>query len=171
MSDDASVDAVIRALYETISGPAGPRDWPRLRALFMPDARLVHAGHDAPRPRLIRVAHTLVVRGMQLVGREHFARALVARRRGAEPAPLEAHGIDSFLAIAKKSFAREGMWETEIDRRTEESGAIAHVLSRYEARRTVDGPPTSRGANSIQLVRTGGGWRIVSLVWDDDSAG
>jgi hypothetical protein len=39
--DVASIDGIIRALYEVISGPAGaPRDWDRERKLFYPGARL-----------------------------------------------------------------------------------------------------------------------------------
>jgi len=34
------MDAIIAALYNVISGPAGERDWNRLRSLFLPDARL-----------------------------------------------------------------------------------------------------------------------------------
>jgi hypothetical protein len=37
-----SIDAVVAALYTSISGPAGQaRDWGRLRALFYPGARLL----------------------------------------------------------------------------------------------------------------------------------
>jgi hypothetical protein len=40
--DIASIDGIVRALYEVISGPAGaPRDWERERKLFIPGARLV----------------------------------------------------------------------------------------------------------------------------------
>lgn len=40
--DVASIDGVVQALYEVISGPAGaPRDWERERKLFFPGARLV----------------------------------------------------------------------------------------------------------------------------------
>ena len=39
--DVASIDGIIRAIYESISGPAGPRDWERDRKLFYPGARLV----------------------------------------------------------------------------------------------------------------------------------
>jgi hypothetical protein len=40
--DVASIDGIVRALYEVISGPAGaPRDWERERKLFLPGARLV----------------------------------------------------------------------------------------------------------------------------------
>lgn len=43
--DVASVDAVIAALYDVISGPAGEkRDWDRFRSLFVPQARLIPTG-------------------------------------------------------------------------------------------------------------------------------
>lgn len=38
--DVGSIDGIIQAMYETISGPAGPRDWDRERSLFAPGARL-----------------------------------------------------------------------------------------------------------------------------------
>jgi hypothetical protein len=39
--DVATIDAVIGALYDVISGPAGkPRDWNRMRSLFLPEAGL-----------------------------------------------------------------------------------------------------------------------------------
>lgn len=41
--DAASIDAIVGALYECISGPAGPRNWPRERALLFPGARLIPA--------------------------------------------------------------------------------------------------------------------------------
>lgn len=41
-ADGASVDAIVAALYDVISGPAGvPRNWNRMRALFVPDAKLM----------------------------------------------------------------------------------------------------------------------------------
>lgn len=41
-SDATSEDAIIRALYESISGPKGERrDWDRLRYLMTPDAKLI----------------------------------------------------------------------------------------------------------------------------------
>lgn len=40
--DVASVDGIIAALYECISGEAGaPRDWDRFRNLFKPETRLI----------------------------------------------------------------------------------------------------------------------------------
>src|SRR4051812_4804184 len=41
-SDVASMDNIIAALYDVISGPSGQkRDWERMRSLFVPGARLM----------------------------------------------------------------------------------------------------------------------------------
>ncbi len=41
-ADVKSMDAIIAALYDVISGPAGKkRDWDRFRSLFVPGARLI----------------------------------------------------------------------------------------------------------------------------------
>lgn len=41
-ADGASVDTIVAALYDVISGPAGaPRNWNRMRALFAPEAKLM----------------------------------------------------------------------------------------------------------------------------------
>ncbi|MGH9682468.1 MAG: hypothetical protein ACRD4S_02505 [Candidatus Acidiferrales bacterium] len=46
-SDVASPDAILAAVYDVISGPAGQkRDWDRFRSLFTPGARLIPAGPD-----------------------------------------------------------------------------------------------------------------------------
>jgi hypothetical protein len=43
--DVASMDAILAALYDVISGPAGQaRDWNRFRSLFAPGARLIPTG-------------------------------------------------------------------------------------------------------------------------------
>jgi hypothetical protein len=41
--DVDSIDHILAALYDVISGPAGPRDWDRFRSLFIPTARLTSA--------------------------------------------------------------------------------------------------------------------------------
>mgnify|MGYP001764775408 CR=1 FL=1 len=47
-SDVASMDAILAALYDVISGPAGQkRDWDRFRSLFVPGARLIPTGGPA----------------------------------------------------------------------------------------------------------------------------
>lgn len=41
-ADVESVDSIIEAVYDVISGPAGvERDWDRMRSLFLSDARLI----------------------------------------------------------------------------------------------------------------------------------
>ena len=40
-ADGDSIDSVVRAVYEAISGPAGTRDWARFRSLFAEGARLI----------------------------------------------------------------------------------------------------------------------------------
>ena len=40
-ADVESIDAILAALYDVISGPAGDRDWDRFRSLFTPSAILV----------------------------------------------------------------------------------------------------------------------------------
>lgn len=47
-ADVASVDAIVHALYESISGPKGaPRDWARLRTLYGPNARMIYTAVGA----------------------------------------------------------------------------------------------------------------------------
>jgi hypothetical protein len=43
-ADVSSPDAIIKAMYETISGPAGPRNWYRERSLYVEGARLIPIG-------------------------------------------------------------------------------------------------------------------------------
>src|SRR5438270_6241116 len=43
--DVQSIDSILAATYDVISGPAGKkRDWDRFRSLFYPDARLIPTG-------------------------------------------------------------------------------------------------------------------------------
>jgi len=42
--DVKSMDAILRAIYDVISGPAGNRDWKRFRSLFLPQARFTQVG-------------------------------------------------------------------------------------------------------------------------------
>jgi hypothetical protein len=43
-ADVESIDAILTAVYDVISGPAGLRDWDRFRSLFIPEARLIQVG-------------------------------------------------------------------------------------------------------------------------------
>jgi hypothetical protein len=42
--DVKSIDAIMHAAYDSISGPAGARDWNRFRSLFLPQARFTQVG-------------------------------------------------------------------------------------------------------------------------------
>ena len=53
--DVASPDAIIKAMYETISGPAGKRNWQRARSLYLPDARLIPIGSRIHEDRGLQV--------------------------------------------------------------------------------------------------------------------
>ncbi len=45
-ADVQSIDAIMVAIYASISGPAGPRDWDRLRSLMLPNGRLTESMLD-----------------------------------------------------------------------------------------------------------------------------
>lgn len=60
-ADVESIDSIIEALYENISGPAGPRDWERERNFFAPEAHLMPT-----RPRE-NGRHSI-----QILGREEY---------------------------------------------------------------------------------------------------
>lgn len=46
--DVGSIDGIMAALYDVISGPAGQkRNWDRMRTLFIPEARLIPTGKRA----------------------------------------------------------------------------------------------------------------------------
>lgn len=49
-ADVGTLDGIISALYASISGPAGERDWDRFHSLFLPGAILLNAG---PRPAAV----------------------------------------------------------------------------------------------------------------------
>ena len=64
-ADHASPDAVVAALYEVISGPAGKaRDWPRLRALFAPQAKMIAVGNrpDGSMPAAVMTLDDYIAR-------------------------------------------------------------------------------------------------------------
>src|SRR5437868_5255343 len=44
--DVDTIEHLVAATYDTISGPAGPRDWQRFRSLFFAGARLIPSRRD-----------------------------------------------------------------------------------------------------------------------------
>ena len=134
-ADVASVDAILGALYNVISGPAAEeRDWDRMRALFFPGARLIPTG---------------------------------PRRDGGNGARVWT--VEEYIERAGPQLMKNGFWETEISRTTEQFGSVAHVFSTYESRiETPDSDPVMRGINSIQLFDDGRRWWVVSVLWDNE---
>jgi hypothetical protein len=136
--DVESIDAIIAAAYDVISGPAEQkRDWNRERSLFYPSARLIPS-------------------------------AKPGANDGLAPQILD---VDGFIARVEPYFAEHGFFETEIARRTEQFGHIAHVWSTYESRHSADDPkPFMRGINSFQLFYGDSRWWIVNIFWQQESA-
>jgi len=136
-ADVASIDAIITALYDVISGPAGEaRDWNRFRSLFTAGARLIPT-----RP---------------------------AATGGTDVRVLDPQG---YIDRARPALEGAGFFEREIGRVTEEFGSIAHVFSAYASFQSAgDSVPFQRGINSIQLVKDGDRWRIVTIMWDAERA-
>lgn len=89
-------------------------------------------------------------------------------RAGADGAlHVDSLDFDAFIALHEARFADRGFHEREIAREVAGFGGVRHVWSSFEARRHPDDPvPYARGVNSLQLVRTPAGWRLVSATWD-----
>ncbi|MBJ7448080.1 MAG: hypothetical protein JHC81_11145 [Brevundimonas sp.] len=82
-ADVASMDAIVAALYASISGDAGvARDWDRFRNLFHPSARLMPTGTDAQRRGTLRplTPQDYVDRAGPSLIRDGFHEQEIARR-------------------------------------------------------------------------------------------
>jgi len=139
-ADVASIDSIINASYDVISGPAGqPRDWERERSLFFPGARLIPTA-SKPGDNESRLAPQIL-------------------------------DVEGYIARVEPLFRDQGVYETELARRTEQFGQIAQVWSTYESRHHPDEPePFMRGINSFQLFHDGTRWWIVNIYWQHESA-
>jgi hypothetical protein len=77
----------------------------------------------------------------------------------------------SFLAMTKNMLevgAYTSFYEFELARHVQYFGDVAQVWSFYETRRNRRAQrPLGRGVNSIQLIRSGNVWRVLSLLWDE----
>ena len=85
---------------------------------------------------------------------------------------LYAMNVEEFIRNAGPGYQTgAGFWEREIGSRIDRFGAIAHVFTAYETRRTgADGPVAARGINSVQMLRHQGRWWITHLVFDSETA-
>jgi len=100
------------------------------------------------------------------------ARLMPARVRPDGSADVGMLSADDYAARSGASLERTGFFEREIARKTESYGAIMHVFSTYESRRTLnDAMPFARGINSIQLLKDKDRWWVVSVYWDSERPG
>ena len=79
--------------------------------------------------------------------------------------------VDQYIERVAPFFARRPFYERQISAVTERYGHIAHVFSTYESLEGPDGPPLTRGINSIQLYWNGERWRVLSILWDSERTG
>ena len=80
--DVDTVEHIIAAAYDVISGPAGPRDWDRFRAFFYPGARLIpsNRGDKGAVTARILTPDEYVTRGQSYFSKEGFFENSVANR-------------------------------------------------------------------------------------------
>jgi hypothetical protein len=139
VADVSSIDAIIKAAYEGISGPAGQhRDWDRQRSLFFPGARLIPtapaAGENGGKlvPQCLDI-ESYTARVEPYFRDNGFFEKEVARR------------TEQFGQIAQ-------VWST--------------YESRHKAD---DPEPFMRGINSFQLFHDGTRWWIVNIYWQHET--
>jgi hypothetical protein len=91
-ADVSSMDAILKALYDVISGPGGQkRDWDRFRSLFYEGARLIPATKPAEGPARARILDVegYVTRASANTSQQGFYEKEIARR------------VDQFGSIAQ----------------------------------------------------------------------
>ncbi len=139
-SDVASIDAIITAAYDVISGPAGKkRDWHRERSLFIPGARLI--------PTAKKTGEEDVDLAPQVLDVD----AYIAR---VEPYFQKNGFFEKAIACRTERFGNIAhVWST--------------YESRYNPD---DDEPFMRGVNSIQLFYDGSRWWIVTIYWQHESS-
>lgn len=81
-------------------------------------------------------------------------------------------GREAYAADTTPYFAANDFYEIETARRINVFGNMAHVWSIYEARRSPDAADLDRrGINSIQLYKDADGWKVMSMIWDNERQG
>ena len=138
-ADVESVDAIVRAVYEVISGDVGEaRDWDRFRSLFVPDARLIPVSSAED-------------------------------ENGRRTNSINAMSPADFVERTNDSFTENGFYEVEIGNVTEMYGDIAHRFSSYASFQTEeDTEPFNRGINSFQLLNDGERWWVLTIFWQHE---
>jgi hypothetical protein len=96
-----------------------------------------------------------------------------ARLTRITPEGTDYFDLASFRAMATEMLdlgVYTSFFEKEVTRRADVFGSVAHVLSAYETRGRADASSClARGVNSIQLLWDGRSWRVLSLLWDEET--
>jgi hypothetical protein len=137
--DWSSVDAIVTALYASVShGPEYEPNWKRLRALFLPAARIV--------PPMATGSPEIVLDPAAFEAR--IRRYIQGRRERRER-----------LGFTEREIARRE------NRFGSVCQVFSTYETRWSPHET---PPFSRGVHSILLVEDGRRWWIAALVWDTE---
>jgi len=138
-ADVASIDAIITAAYDVISGSSGKkRDWDRERSLYYPGARLIPTAKPGAIGDLDLEPQILDVEGF------------IAR---VEPYFAEHGFFEKEIARHTEQFGHIAhVWST--------------YESRHNAD---DPEPFMRGINSIQLFYDDNRWWILNIYWQQES--
>jgi hypothetical protein len=82
--DVATMDSIVAALYDVISGPAGQkRNWDRFRSLFVPGARLIPTGRNPQTGEVasrVRTPEEYISRSAPLLEQNGFFEREISRR-------------------------------------------------------------------------------------------
>jgi hypothetical protein len=140
-ADVTTIDSIITAAYNAISGPAGKkRDWDRERSLYIPGARLIPTAMKAGTADVDLAPNILDIEG-------YITRV--------EPFFEESGFYEKEIARRTEQFGQIAhVWSTYESRHSED-----------------DPEPFMRGINSIQLFNDGKRWWIVSIYWQQENAG
>jgi hypothetical protein len=96
-ADVRSMDAIVHAYYDVISGPAGDRDWNRFYSLFLPGGRLIETDRAAPDS----TPHTVVMTPQEFA---HQVGPYLAKHALYEKEI--SHTVDTFGAITQRFSTR-----------------------------------------------------------------
>ena len=138
-ADVESVDAILNAVYDVISGPAGEaRDWDRMRSLFLPEARLIPSGiapDGSARYLVWSLEEYISSAGGQLEANGFFEK--------------EAFRIEERFGNIAHVFSTYESYRT-----VDEMEAGDHFM---------------RGINSFQLLFDGERWWVVQIYWQAET--
>jgi hypothetical protein len=97
--------------------------------------------------------------------------ALIPTRidRGTGVADTVVLSLDGYIQRSGPTMSANGFYERAIHNEAQQFGNIVQVWSTYESRHDpADPQPFARGINSIQLLKSGDRYYIVTVFWDSE---